>query len=144
MREGVELAAGGVTVPLIHCCAGLTHWAAQCDRLHLISYKWKHKLVPVWLSNCVVFIFVDQAAKFLCEACAIDVAIKAELQKKNRVKEMKRTDPHLQLIKWPESLEKKKSDFTVAPNKDGNNTYNFLIIQVNTYNLFVRLGLTIS
>lgn len=74
-----EFVAGGVSAPLIHCCAGLTRWVSQRDRLHLISYKWKHKLVPVQLSKCVVFIFIDQTAKFVCEPCVTDVAIKAEL-----------------------------------------------------------------
>ena len=59
---------------------------------------------------------------------------------------MKRTEPHLQLIKWPKLLEKggMGSYSTVVPNKDVNHTYNFLIIQVNTHILFVRLGLAIS
>lgn len=61
---------------------------------------------------------------------------------------MKQTNPHLQLIKRPESSEmkkkKKESFFTVGSGKDVNHTSNFLIIQVNTHNLFVRLGLDIS
>ena len=60
---------------------------------------------------------------------------------------MKQTDPHLQLIKWPESSEmgkKKESFLTVGSGKDVNHTSNFFIIQVNTRNLFVRLGLDIS
>lgn len=57
---------------------------------------------------------------------------------------MKRTDPHLQLIKWPESFKKIQSSFATGSSKDVNHTYKFLVIQVNTHNLFVRLGPAIS
>lgn len=43
-----------------------------------------------------------------------------------------------------EKKKKKESFFTVGSGKDVNHTSNFLIIQVNTHNLFVRLGLDIS
>lgn len=129
--------AAGVTPPLIHCYAGLTHRDSQHDRLHLISYNWKHKLAPMWFLDCVVFIFIDQTAKFSSEACVPDVAIKAEPQKKKepRMSEMRQTDPLIQLINWPPLLRKRQSFFTTRsllklshhPSK-------------HTHSLFVRLG----
>ena len=86
---GFGFAAGCVTPPLIHCCARFTRWASQRGRLHLISYKWRHKLAPVWLSNCAAFIFIDQTAKFVC---VTDAAIKAALQKKRTRGEGNETD----------------------------------------------------
>lgn len=97
----------------------------------------------MWLSNCVVFIFIDQTAKFVCEARATDVAIKAELQKRTQ-SEGNETDrsspPGNQMTR---ALRKEKY-LSVGASKDVNHTYNFPIIQVNTRNLVVRLGLAIS
>lgn len=98
----------------------------------------------VWLSNCVVFIFIDQTAKFVREARVTDVAIKAELQRRTQSEgnEADRPSPPVNQMTWV--LRKEASFFTTGSSKDVNHTYNFLVIQVNTHNLFVRLGPAIS
>lgn len=116
MQRGSEFAAGVVSTPLIHFCCWTHPLSAQHERLHLISYKWKHKLLPVWLSNCEVFIFVDQTAKFVCEAVVSQMLlIKAELQKRTR-SERNETDtssPSVHQMTWILRKEK-KSLFTIG------------------------------
>lgn len=38
--------------------------------------------MPVWLTNCIVFISIDQTAKFFYKVYVTDVVIKVELQKR--------------------------------------------------------------